>query len=103
MNINHFLPKKLYDVPLGYIDISLLYNWKPENIIRELLLYIFALFYYHDSCTELLLERYKEYKYNRLLYEKKIKYFTEKYANPIICKIHNRNHDWNFDYAENDV
>ena len=60
--------------------------------MREVLINVFALFYMGnpDSCNSQLMAN--EFKKNRALYEKKVVYFTKKYA------LHNQNQDWNFNY-----
>ena len=78
---------------LGKVSISTLNWWKPKYTIREVLTNIFGLFYMQnpDSCYES--ERADEFKNNRELFEKKVAYYTEKYA------FHNNpNHEWNFNY-----
>ena len=77
---------------LGHVCISTLNWWKPEYTMREVLTNIFALFYMGnpDGCFNPNMA--KEYRNNRDLYEKKVAYFTKKYA------LHNQNHDWNFNY-----
>ena len=101
INVNPFKPENPHDAPLGYTNISTLNQWKPEYTVRDILTNIFALFYMSnpDSCYGA--ERKEEFLNNRVLHEEKIKYFTQKYANPLTQHIYHRNHDWNFDYAEN--
>ena len=42
-----------------------------------------------------------EYRTNRKLYEDKVKYFTQKYANPRYCNIDKEyNENWDFSYKE---
>jgi len=68
---------------LGHICISTLKWWKPEYKIREALTNVFALFYIANPDSPYGLDRAEEFRNNRELYEKKIKYFTKKYANKI--------------------
>ena len=43
------------------------------------------------------LERADELRYNKFLYEEKVKFFTKKYANPKSCDILKEyEDDWNF-------
>ena len=101
INVNPFKPENPHDAPLGYTNIFTLNQWKPEYTVRDILTNIFGLFYMSnpDSCYGA--ERKEEFLNNRVLHEEKIKYFTQKYANPITQHIYHRNHDWNFDYADN--
>ena len=67
--------------------------------MRELLTYIYALFYNGDPDNPYDLDRADEFINNRAIYEEKIKYFTKKYANPMLTRINlNRDQDWNFSY-----
>jgi len=68
---------------LGHICISTLNWWKPEYKISEVLTNIFALFYMANPESPYGFDRAEEFIKNKELYEKKIKYFTKKYANKI--------------------
>ena len=68
--------------PLGHISISTLNFWKPEYKMYEVLGNIFGLFYMANPESPYGLERANEFRFNKELYEEKIKYFTRKYANP---------------------
>ena len=68
---------------LGHVCISTLNWWKEEYKMREVITNIFALFYMANPESPYGLDRAEEYTENRVLYEKKIKYFTKKYANKI--------------------
>ncbi len=69
---------------LGHICISTLNWWKPDYTMREVLTNLFALFYLGNPDSPYVLDRANEFKYNRTLYEEKIKFFTQKYARPNI-------------------
>ena len=62
--------------------ILMLKLWKPEYKMMKVLANIFTLFYIVDQECAYEINVAKEIKENRTLYNKKIIYFTEKYANP---------------------
>ena len=62
--------------------ILMLKLWKPEYKMMKVLANIFTLFYIVDQECTYKINVAKEIKENRTLYNKKIIYFTEKYANP---------------------
>ena len=88
--------------PLGHISISTLNWWKPDYRIRRVLCDIFALLYMANPDSPYGLDRADELRINRYLHEKKIKYFTKKYAN---FKDLNKdyNESWDFSYPENKI
>ena len=99
INVNPRKAKFAGAEKLGHVCISTLNWWKPEYKMREVLTNIFALFYMGNPDSPYGLERAEELKHNKALYEKKIKYFTKKYANPLSSgKYNQREHDWNFNY-----
>ena len=97
LNINHRAPKSPNDIPLGKVSISTLIWWKPEYIIRELLINIFFLFFIPNPYNCFDLNQGRDLLDERDVYEEKIKYFTKKFANPMILEIkYDRNKDWDF-------
>ena len=71
--------------------------WKPEYKMMKVLANIFTLFYIINQECAYEINVAKEIKENRTLYNKKIIYFTEKYANPNNIKaIYGQS--WNFSY-----
>ena len=76
----------------GRVNISTLNWWKPEYTIREILTNIFALFYLGNPEVCFNPNMANEFRNNRDLYEKKVAYFTKKYA------LQNQNQNWNFNY-----
>ena len=85
--------------PLGHVCISTLNWWKPEYKMAEVLTNIFGLFYMANPQSPYGLERATELQNNRALHEKKIKFFTKKYANPAYCSIEQKYDDsWDFSY-----
>ena len=83
---------------LGHVCISTLNWWKPEYTMREVLTNIFALFYIGNPESAYVMKRADEFKYNRKLYEEKVKFFTRKYANPNDAR-KEYNTDWDFSYG----
>ena len=78
LNIN---PRKTESEGLGHICISTLAWWKPEYNMKKVLLDIYALFFQANPDSAYGLERGDEFRFKRELYEEKVKYFTQKYAN----------------------
>ena len=100
-------PKKSYELgaeSLGYIYSRIL-NWrKPGYNIEKAILDIYILFYNVDPNAPYDYNMATEFRYNRLLYERKIKYFTKKYANPNYCNIEKEyNTSWDFSYKKTDL
>ena len=96
VNVN---PMKNIGEPLGHVCISTLNWWKPEYKIKEVLYKIYTLFYMANPDSPYGLERGMELRNNKDLYEKKVKYFTDKYANPSHCNIYKEYNDsWDFTY-----
>ena len=94
INVNHIYRN---DCPLGYLCYSTLFLWKPEYKMRQVLAEIFICFYLQNPRSPTGLERANEMIKNPELYEKKIKYFTKKYANPLKpIIVEDRNWDFSF-------
>ena len=98
LNVNPKAKKFEGGDPLGHVCMSQLFWWKKEFTMREVLTNIFGLFYLGnaDSCCYDI-ERANEFKYNRNLYEEKVKIFTKKYASPLKgFKRYPLDQDWDF-------
>ena len=67
--------------PLGHVCISTINRWKPQNTMRQVFVDIFALFYLGNPENPFYVDMKEEMKNNRKLYEEKVRYFTQKYAN----------------------
>ena len=93
LNIN---PYNNIGVKLGHVSLDFLNNWKPEYTIRETFIYIFGLLYKPNPDNAYGLERANEFRFNKQLYEEKVKYFTKKYANPL--KSWKKHDNWDFTY-----
>ncbi len=93
VNVNHI---KQQTCPLGHICISTLNFWNPDTRIREILTNIFALFYMGNPQSPYGTDRQSEMMNTPQIFEQKIKYFTNKYANP---NLGYREYDyWDFTY-----
>ena len=79
VNVNHL---KQSTCPLGHICISTLNFWNPDTRVREILTNIFALFYMGNPQSPYGIDRQSEMLNTPQIFEQKIKYFTNKYANP---------------------
>ena len=97
LNVNHYNNGN-GNVRLGHVSLSFLNNWKPEYTIREVFIYIFGLLYKPNPDNAYGLERANEFRFNKELYEEKIKYFTKKYANPGFANIDKKYNEWDFSY-----
>ena len=102
VNVNPTAPKEEGGESLGHVCISTLIWWKPGYKMKEVLLNIYSLFYMQNPDSPYGISRAKEYKQNFGLYEKKAKYFIEKYAGASkkinINQKYDRNKDWDFNY-----
>ena len=87
---------------LGHVSFSTINCWNPHTSVRKLLHDLYTIFYRAnpESCYDF--ERGQEYKFNRILYEKKVRYFVLRYAHcnfkaeEMIGKI-----SWDFSFNEN--
>ena len=99
INVNPFYPKNPGAKPLGYIPIEALGFWKPNYSIKEIFLSIYSLFYYGNLMSAFAVRSVNEFKNNRAVYEEKIKYFTQKYANPLTGNnAVEKKENWNFSF-----
>ena len=97
VNVNPRKPTSIGQEPLGHVSLSTLNWWKKEYKMREVLSHIFIFFYIGNPDSPYGLERAEEMRNNRELFEKKVKYFTKKYANPMDgLKYCGKDKDWNF-------
>ena len=100
-NLNVFLEKDDPIFPLGLVYFSDNRLWNPrKSTIRKFLIDLYAIFYWQDP-ERANSKMGKEYKENRALFEKKAKYFTKKYADPLnALKYCDQN--WDFSFNEKD-
>ena len=83
--------------PLGHVSISTLNWWNENTRMKQVLCDIFALFYMPNPDSPYGLDRADEFRFNRALHEEKIRYFTKKYANQLICYKEYKQ-SWDFSY-----
>ena len=95
VNVNHINQP---GCPLGHICLNTLNYWSPEYTMREVLTNIFALFYLGNPDSPYGIDRQKEMLTNQDLFEKKVKFFTQKYAAPQIG--YKEYNVWDFSYSE---
>ena len=100
ININPHKPKQ--EGPgaegLGHVCISTLNWWKNTYTMREVLTNIFALFYMANPDSPYGMDRADEFRFNRAVYEEKIKYFTKKFAHPTVAS-REYDSDWDFSFG----
>ena len=100
ININPHKPKQ--EGPgaegLGHVCISTLNWWKNTYTMREVLTNIFALFYMANPDSPYGMDRADEFRFNRAVYEEKIKYFTKKFAHPTVAS-REYDSDWDFSFS----
>ena len=95
LNVN---PVEQTGCSLGHISISILNWWQSDCRIREILIkFYLATFYLENPESSFGLERREVCEQNYYLHQKKIKYFTKLYANPINASKFYNNH-WDFSY-----
>ena len=95
VNVNH---RGNSPEPLGYISISTLNWWHPDTTMRKVFCDIFVMINYLPNGKDPYgLERAHELRNNRILYEKKAQYFTDKYAAMNI--VQKEYQEWDFTYT----
>jgi ubiquitin-protein ligase len=90
-NINNPIYKSL-----GYVRLPFVENWKPENSIKDIFLNIYLLFYSGNPYIAYDKEIENEYLNDKIAYEKKIKYFTQKYAYVLKAQKNEYDSGWDF-------
>ena len=88
--------------PLGSISYTTFNCWNPSTSIIKALTDLYAIFYWANPDCCFSPKMGNEYKINRPLYEKKVEYFTKKYASPF-HKPKKYDKDWDFSFNENDL
>ena len=100
LNIKYFVHPGYH---LGRIELTTLNFRKPGDSIRNILPHVFVLLYKNSpDCAydDVNNTRKNEFIYNRPLFEKKVKYFTKKYANYRIPKVKEYPNGWDFSFNE---
>ena len=110
-NYPSYPPKVTFDTPIYHINVAsigggsilgepasltILRAWSPNFKVRDIIISIYSLFYMNNIDCELSNVMTEEFKNNKSLYEEKIKYFTKKYANPMIG--YKKYDNWDFTY-----
>ena len=83
---------------IGIPDLTILQNWRPEYKVKDILVSLYSLFYMNKDHSNYSMEMSDELRVNKPLYERKIRYFTNKYANPM--RGYNESQNWDFTYSE---
>ena len=97
LNVNPINGTNQGGAPLGSVFIPSLNFWKYDSKIKQILLDIYALFYQQDTQSPFGFSRVEELNSNRDLFEKKIRYFTKKFASPNIVNKEYKE-GWDFFY-----
>ena len=92
---------------LGDVSVNVLNFWKPSISVKEMLTKFYSIFYSPNIYCSYSIEMANEYNQNRTLYDKKVAYFTKKYANPMnglknLKQISEKGY-WDFSCNENDL
>ena len=69
---------------LGEPNLKIINHWKPEFKAKDIIVSIHSLFYMNNIDCAFCSNMAEEFRNNKSLYEEKVKYFTQKYANPMI-------------------
>ena len=84
---------------LGHVSINILNSWYPDYSMREVINNVYALFYIVNADNPYGIDRAKEFKNNRELYDKKARYFTQKYASATRSEPDDYSKSWDFTYT----
>ena len=84
---------------LGHLYLNILNDWKPETKMKDVFEHIYNLFFSVDLNSPYIFDKEEEFKYNRPVYEEKIKCFTKKYADPHKADL-KYDTDWDFSSPE---
>ena len=110
-NYPSYPPKVTFDTPIYHINVAsigggsilgepasltILRAWSPNFKVRDIIISIYSLFYMNNIDCAFSSDMAEEFRNNKSLYEKKIKYFTRKYANPMIG--YKKYDNWDFTY-----
>ena len=99
INVNPKVPRPDEKESLGHVCISTLNWWNKNKNMRLVLTDIFALFYLSNPESPYGLDRAEEFNNNKSLYDRKCKYFTQKYA-AMDAPEKEYKDDWDFTYNE---
>ena len=100
LEVNPNYPTSLDGEKLGHICSPILNWWDGKTTMKEVILSIFPFFYSQiNPESPYGLDRADEFFKNNSLFEKKIKFFTQKYAEPSL-PYKEYNNSWDFSYTE---
>ena len=107
LNVNPRKPlvhnDNIYTEPLGHVSFSVTNWWKSETTMEELFIKLYSIFYIAGPISLYGIDRVEEYKNNRVLYEKKVKYFTNKYADPMKGIKDYSDKNWDFSISDKEI
>jgi ubiquitin-protein ligase len=103
LNINPYTDERARQDPLGFVPIERLKIWKQDYSMKEVLTYLYGLFYYVDLDNGYGEGRKDEYKYNQATYHEKVKYFVKKYASSANFSLDWGNMGWNFEIYNHNI
>ena len=86
----------------GFVGVNFIYQWKPITA-REILIKLYGIFYLTNPESPYSCQQAHEFKYNRYLYELKVKYFTKKYANIKSFENIKNSDEWDFSFSLDDL
>ena len=97
--IYHLNVKHTRDIsgPIGKVDLSILNMWRPEYKVKDIIISVYSLFLMNKDFSSFSMAMSEEYKNNKNLYIEKCRYFTQKYASPIIG--YKEYDNWDFSYG----
>lgn len=87
----------------GIVGVNFIYNWNKSTTAREILTKLYGIFYLTNPHSPYSTEQANEFRYNRYLYELKVKYFTKKYANINSYEDIKNSGKWNFSFSLDDL
>ena len=87
----------------GIVSVNFIYNWNKSTTAREILTKLYGIFYLTNPHSPYSTQQANEFRYNRYLYELKVKYFTKKYANINSYEDIKNSGEWNFSFSLDDL
>lgn len=87
----------------GKVAVNFISQWNKSTTAREILTKLYGIFYLPNPESPFSCEQAEEFKYNRYLYELKVKYFTKKYANIKSFEDIKNSGKWDFYFCLDDL
>ena len=100
LNVNPMKSRYEGSENLGHVSFSVYNWWNPRITIEELIIKLYSVFYLANPDSPYGLDRADEYRNNRSLYEKKVQYFTKKYADMKVSPEDYCDKDWDFSLSD---